>query len=113
MIRRPPRSTLFPYTTLFRSREVPGQIAGVQLLALVQLEKEAGRRDDCEFPARAGQNGLQIPVRDAGGLPCAEHVDVPPRARLCAGGHDGVFEAATGRVRVTRTWLSRRDAPEI
>src|SRR2546430_10207049 len=24
MIRRPPRSTLFPYTTLFRSRIVPG-----------------------------------------------------------------------------------------
>src|SRR5689334_24845724 len=24
MIRRPPRSTLFPYTTLFRSRSVPG-----------------------------------------------------------------------------------------
>src|SRR2546422_1960081 len=23
MIRRPPRSTLFPYTTLFRSRDVP------------------------------------------------------------------------------------------
>src|SRR2546430_8013440 len=25
MIRRPPRSTLFPYTTLFRSRLVPNQ----------------------------------------------------------------------------------------
>src|SRR5256885_12647227 len=25
MIRRPPRSTLFPYTTLFRSRTVPQQ----------------------------------------------------------------------------------------
>src|SRR5260370_27339381 len=25
MIRRPPRSTLFPYTTLFRSVRVPGQ----------------------------------------------------------------------------------------
>src|SRR3712207_8398882 len=25
MIRRPPRSTLFPYTTLFRSRQRPGQ----------------------------------------------------------------------------------------
>src|SRR5688572_32410024 len=25
MIRRPPRSTLFPYTTLFRSRAVPAQ----------------------------------------------------------------------------------------
>src|ERR1039458_6517919 len=27
MIRRPPRSTLFPYTTLFRSRIVPGRCA--------------------------------------------------------------------------------------
>src|SRR2546429_6475680 len=26
MIRRPPRSTLFPYTTLFRSQERPGQV---------------------------------------------------------------------------------------
>src|SRR2546422_10266461 len=25
MIRRPPRSTLFPYTTLFRSRAAPGR----------------------------------------------------------------------------------------
>src|SRR3712207_7561619 len=25
MIRRPPRSTLFPYTTLFRSQTAPGQ----------------------------------------------------------------------------------------
>src|SRR3712207_7613329 len=38
MIRRPPRSTLFPYTTLFRSREPvpgPGQtpITRAQLLA--------------------------------------------------------------------------------
>src|SRR6266850_7808037 len=28
MIRRPPRSTLFPYTTLFRSRRVPLTAAG-------------------------------------------------------------------------------------
>src|SRR3712207_7811859 len=26
MIRRPPRSTLFPYTTLFRSMAAPGQV---------------------------------------------------------------------------------------
>src|SRR3712207_8954090 len=26
MIRRPPRSTLFPYTTLFRSAQVPGSV---------------------------------------------------------------------------------------
>src|SRR3712207_7624859 len=34
MIRRPPRSTLFPYTTLFRS--VPGPVAGVDLLVRAQ-----------------------------------------------------------------------------
>src|SRR5256885_10047092 len=28
MIRRPPRSTLFPYTTLFRSVEVEGAVGG-------------------------------------------------------------------------------------
>src|SRR2546430_12170071 len=28
MIRRPPRSTLFPYTTLFRSRNTAGAAAG-------------------------------------------------------------------------------------
>src|SRR5690242_21307663 len=29
MIRRPPRSTLFPYTTLFRSGEMSGQAAAL------------------------------------------------------------------------------------
>src|SRR3712207_7821493 len=29
MIRRPPRSTLFPYTTLFRSREVAANTIGL------------------------------------------------------------------------------------
>src|SRR3712207_6861548 len=29
MIRRPPRSTLFPYTTLFRSFQVGDQVVGV------------------------------------------------------------------------------------
>src|SRR2546430_13454056 len=28
MIRRPPRSTLFPYTTLFRSRDLPVPVVG-------------------------------------------------------------------------------------
>src|SRR5690554_7280585 len=31
MIRRPPRSTLFPYTTLFRSKPLPEQRAGLVL----------------------------------------------------------------------------------
>src|SRR5256885_12907716 len=31
MIRRPPRSTLFPYTTLFRSHEVDVEVGGDRL----------------------------------------------------------------------------------
>src|SRR3712207_3873797 len=39
MIRRPPRSTLFPYTTLFRSGdEVRGEVPLVELHALRELE---------------------------------------------------------------------------
>src|SRR2546427_7170996 len=41
MIRRPPRSTLFPYTTLFRSRSA-GPVhwsAGPKLLALSELAR--------------------------------------------------------------------------
>src|SRR3712207_7582871 len=32
MIRRPPRSTLFPYTTLFRSVTVPSPVLGVVVI---------------------------------------------------------------------------------
>src|SRR6266403_5491417 len=45
MIRRPPRSTLFPYTTLFRSRREPAADAdragGIDLLH----RRAGGRRD--------------------------------------------------------------------
>src|SRR3712207_8347495 len=39
MIRRPPRSTLFPYTTLFRSAWIPVAtiLANIQVVMLVRL----------------------------------------------------------------------------
>src|SRR2546430_12385867 len=43
MIRRPPRSTLFPYTTLFRSQQrVPGLMAKgvVEALESIQVEHD-------------------------------------------------------------------------
>src|SRR3712207_7220868 len=46
MIRRPPRSTLFPYTTLFRSHrvlEVPGHQDGV--LPVRAVDADAQHRD--------------------------------------------------------------------
>src|SRR5690349_23987923 len=51
MIRRPPRSTLFPYTTLFRSRLIPnppGRVVGGQILYqgrdLLKLGREEMRK---------------------------------------------------------------------
>src|SRR3712207_8083107 len=46
MIRRPPRSTLFPYTTLFRSL-FPSRAAWMQAILPVALA--AGRVDVCHF----------------------------------------------------------------
>src|SRR2546427_10069383 len=42
MIRRPPRSTLFPYTTLFRSIKV-GRLAAGPLVAALEARFEIGR----------------------------------------------------------------------
>src|SRR2546422_9688025 len=44
MIRRPPRSTLFPYTTLFRSQDLP-LVVGVRERDFDQVV-EASRRDE-------------------------------------------------------------------
>src|SRR5438874_4943019 len=71
MIRRPPRSTLFPYTTLFRSvraehRELPGQGE----LRVVRVEAELRRRGDdarlvrTTFNLSAADDWRYSPVRD-------------------------------------------------
>src|SRR6266536_6621139 len=87
MIRRPPRSTLFPYTTLFRSPEATS----------------AGRRGDpARSPAEPGRQALApqaqtapagahngpSPTRRPAGLPVAvsvsaaqDHPDAPARSR--------------------------------
>src|SRR2546430_7757120 len=63
MIRRPPRSTLFPYTTLFRSVQVqPGDSSGPGLGGQWQfIEHPIGQEADI----RAVQGGGE-PVRHAG-----------------------------------------------
>src|SRR2546430_3203322 len=50
MIRRPPRSTLFPYTTLFRSVDVSDPED--QLPAAMKLQRESGH--DLGFKPRFG-----------------------------------------------------------
>jgi isocitrate lyase len=93
------------------ARQVPGQDAGLQLLAVVQLEEEARRRDDREVPARAGRDGLQVPVHHAGRLPRAELLDVHAGARLQGSADDGLRRTAGGGVRRRVPGLHRDQAP--
>src|SRR2546422_3101045 len=51
MIRRPPRSTLFPYTTLFRSQAVGARPAGAQ--GHPAAHRGARCHATCRPPARA------------------------------------------------------------
>src|SRR5258707_2308657 len=45
MIRRPPRSTLFPYTTLFRSIEFPASVAASNVMLLDPKSGEPTRSE--------------------------------------------------------------------
>src|SRR2546427_6892859 len=65
MIRRPPRSTLFPYTTLFRSSR-PHGVGGAGARA---ARRRGGRSSRTPRPPRAGPRpGRSTPARGAGSL---------------------------------------------
>src|SRR3989441_6477087 len=64
MIRRPPRSTLFPYTTLFRSLEQ--EAAGVKELEAVAEEEGAGAVRLLTIHAAKGLEFRVVVVADAG-----------------------------------------------
>src|SRR3712207_6872744 len=63
MIRRPPRSTLFPYTTLFRSQERPGVGPARGETDGQQDADVGGHRADQD----ADEDGEPVPVAHAGG----------------------------------------------
>src|SRR3712207_9444706 len=62
MIRRPPRSTLFPYTTLFRSRQQSLPLEEVE--RLVDLVRESGVGE-----IRVRQGEVEIVVKANPGAP--------------------------------------------
>src|SRR3712207_9349682 len=89
MIRRPPRSTLFPYTTLFRSTQVP-RLRDAARPLVVDLGYGSSAVTTLELADRLGPEvhgleggGLEIePERGAGGA-ADRH---PPRVDLRVGG---------------------------
>src|SRR5256884_8588372 len=77
MIRRPPRSTLFPYTTLFRSL-----LFGVFLASTIRCALPAGHWPaGALFPARASAPGA-VSARRVLGAAHREKADLCSRAEL-------------------------------
>src|SRR3712207_9424727 len=74
MIRRPPRSTLFPYTTLFRSQEVAG----------VSHRLPSGPLQDAAEVSRAGVPTVMLFVQSLRGLSHTKLEDTKPEHRELA-----------------------------
>src|SRR3712207_9569773 len=96
MIRRPPRSTLFPYTPLFRSERLVEDLA---------VGRDVGERRPAPQPARAVGAEDLLPLGEAGGgrvvagdVVLATAVEVHP----CGVDHVGALRAQQ----------LRRDRPE-
>src|SRR2546430_13265802 len=61
MIRRPPRSTLFPYTTLFRSRLAEARLGELRPAA-APVRRQASDQDRGRVPAREALGASQRDV---------------------------------------------------
>src|SRR3712207_9431770 len=76
MIRRPPRSTLFPYTTLFRSQEDGELTVAVDPAAL----QEAMGDDFAEFGTPAEDARFELSGGSVSIVPSVDGVGVDPAA---------------------------------
>src|SRR2546430_6810606 len=77
MIRRPPRSTLFPYTTLFRSRDAQGVVA--RLEHELHVPEPYGR---ARSERGVALHLLPIHERAVGGIEVHEHPHPFPTLQL-------------------------------
>src|SRR3712207_7024807 len=72
MIRRPPRSTLFPYTTLFRARDLEAHARDLLVVGtLGEVPAEIAMTPDRD--ARLAEQAAAVPRRDVIRLRSEEH----------------------------------------
>src|SRR2546426_5604771 len=123
MIRRPPRSTLFPYTTLFRSRLRIGPVPfGDDHVALDALWPGRGRRDGTggdpigpvgEHRQRTlGAELTQGPDHLASGLSRLQPPQPRRRGRLECAQRLGYFPGSQATQLVTRPAAARLEDPD-
>src|SRR6266540_6349950 len=92
MIRRPPRSTLFPYTTLFRSDRHADAVGLAAAFEYLGLEALLGREG---VEGARGRDGLSVGAVRAGG-----HHEVLRRPqRPVASPHPAALAVPTGNLR--------------
>src|SRR5256886_16790909 len=97
MIRRPPRSTLFPYTTLFRSLGDPFRVWGGRRMGLVHVEW----RVPMPFPSL----GVGPYTRTPGTFPLAPFVSTGWAYRPAAGTTLLATDGAPTTPRLRAAWL--------
>src|SRR5258708_20640053 len=95
MIRRPPRSTLFPYTTLFRSRRVEADVLMAHLSNIAAKEGVEVEAEALGIIARAAEGSVRDSlslfdqaIAHAAGLvradPVRQMLGLPDRTRVIA-----------------------------
>src|SRR5687767_15704747 len=72
MLRRPPRSTLFPYTTLFRSQFLLVRVEGQRAILLPARERH-GRDGNQQFLVHYVLGRVEDEIRNSAGRDIEEH----------------------------------------
>src|SRR5258708_39249514 len=93
MIRRPPRSTLFPYTTLFRSRDLIEPAAQQKDEQVSRLIEDLERWTALEAPARpvVDRRGSDSAGKPQQHVPSAQIAESDHERRLDQGDHHRQF----------------------
>src|SRR3712207_8939019 len=91
MIRRPPRSTLFPYTTLFRSRRRPDRDVWTSCWLVLQTQRTAG---------------LQLPEQSSRGLRLLHQAEVFTRRLTAACTAPAVLDRKSTRLNSSHANIS-------